>query len=154
RTERYRRFGCWAARIDDAANYLPARLTALLMILLGSLFPVANHASRRPCGSRQQAELEQQEAPPQRRRGYFRFLIRYGPRHASPNSGWPEAALAAILDCRFGGTHDYFGQSVPKPYIGDNPRPLGRNDLTVSLRLSLLVEVASVLLVALRWMWG
>ena len=127
RTERYRHFGCWAARIDDVANFVPARLTALLMILVGQ------HWARR-------ASLP--------------FLRRYGSKHASPNSGWPEAALAAILDCRFGGPHNYFGQLVPKPYIGDNPRELNRNDLTVSLRVALFVEFLSVLIVAMRWLFA
>ena len=127
RTEHYRRFGCWAARIDDVANFVPARLTALLMILVGQ------HWARR-------ASLS--------------FLRRYGSQHASPNSGWPEAALAAILDCRFGGPHNYFGQLVPKPYIGDNPRELNRNDLTVSLRVALFVEFLSVLIVAMRWLFA
>ena len=126
RTERYRAFGCWAARIDDATNYIPARLTALLMLCVGW---------RRG------------------RRFGLCFLLRYGPQHASPNSGWPEAALASLLDCRFGGTHDYFGQPVAKPYIGDNPRPLHRRDLRVSLRVAWLTEAFAVLLVALRWLW-
>ena len=126
RTERYRDFGCWAARIDDVVNYLPARLTALLMLAVGRCW------ARRPGLS---------------------FLFRYGPQHASPNSGWPEAALASLLDCRFGGTHDYFGETVPKPYIGDNPRLLERRDLHVSLRVACLTEVVAVLLVALRWLW-
>jgi len=87
------------------------------------------------------------------RRPGLSFLFRYGPQHASPNSGWPEAALASLLDCRFGGTHDYFGQQVAKPYIGDNPRLLDRHDLRVSLRVAWLTETAAILLVVLRWLW-
>ena len=79
RTERYRDFGCWAARIDDIANYIPARLTALLMVI----------AAGKP--------------------RLMRFVWQNGRKHASPNSGYPEAALAGILDCRFGGPHYYFG---------------------------------------------
>lgn len=120
RTERYRRFGCWAARIDDVANFIPARLTALLM-LLGSL----------------------------RVHNLFRFVLRYGPAHASPNSGWPEAALAGILDCRFGGTHDYFGEAVAKPYIGSNARELTTADMRVSLRVAVVAECLAVALTAL-----
>ena len=69
KTERYRLFGWAAAHIDDIANYLPARLTALLMAF----------SARQPLRT-------------------LRFVRRYGPEHASPNSGYPEAALAAILD--------------------------------------------------------
>ena len=118
RTERYRDFGCWAARIDDVANFIPARLTAFFMV----------------CSSLRMSNLT--------------FVKKYGRHHASPNSGYPEAALAGILDCRFGGTHDYFGEAVVKPYIGDNPRPLTTADLHTSLRVCFLVEVLAVVLTA------
>ena len=116
RTERYRDFGCWAARIDDVANYIPARLTALLMIV-GSL-----------------------------RFSKWRFVIKYGRNHASPNSGYPEAALAGILDCRFGGPHYYFGQLFPKPYIGENDRPLTTADMKKAVRINRTAEILMMLL--------
>ena len=119
RTERYARFGTWAARIDDVANWIPARLTALLMIL----------AAGRP--------------------GLAGFVWRFGRAHASPNSGWPEAALAGILDCRFGGTHDYFGESVYKPYIGVNPRPLTLSDMKKAIRINRMAAVIMVAIVAI-----
>ena len=122
RTDRYRQFGCWAAHIDDIANYIPARLTALLILIVGSVVCSAVLPSR------------------------ISFLLRFGPAHASPNSGWPEAALAAILDCRFGGTHDYFGQAVEKPYIGTNPRPLTTADCRLSIRIALIAETIAVIL--------
>ena len=123
RTERYRDFGCWAARIDDIANFIPARLTALLMILPHALV--------------------------HRTLYIVHFVRRYGRCHASPNSGYPEAALAGILDCRFGGTHDYFGEAVVKPYIGTNPRPLTTADLHTSLRVCFLAEILALALTAL-----
>ena len=129
RNERYRDFGCWAARIDDLANYLPARLTALLMIVASCLSNAAS--SRKRSG-----------------KGLLSFVRQYGRCHASPNSGYPEAALAGILDCRFGGTHDYFGEAVVKPYIGDNPRPLTTDDLHTSLRVCFLAELLAVALTA------
>ena len=116
RTERYRDFGCWAARIDDVANYIPARLTALLMIV-GSL-----------------------------RFSKWRFVIKYGRNHASPNSGYPEAALAGILDCRFGGPHYYFGQLFPKPYIGENDRPLTTADMKKAVRINRTAEILMMFL--------
>ena len=116
RTERYRDFGCWAAHIDDVANYIPARLTALLMIV-GSL-----------------------------RFSKWRFVIKYGRNHASPNSGYPEAALAGILDCRFGGPHYYFGQLFPKPYIGENDRPLTTADMKKAVRINRTAEILMMLL--------
>ena len=117
RTERYRDFGCWAAHIDDAANYLPARLTALLMIL----------AAGRP--------------------SLLRFVWRNGRRHASPNSGYPEAALAGILDCRFGGPHTYFGQLFDKPYIGENDRQLTTADMQKAVRVNRTAEVLMIVIV-------
>lgn len=134
RSARYKDFGCWAAHIDDVANYLPARLTALAIILVGWLY----------------AKLPFSQAPhrpslPQ----LLRFVATFGPRHTSPNSGWPEAAFAALLNCRFGGAHTYFGETVAKPYIGDNPRRLTAGDLHTSLAVSLATECLFVTLLLL-----
>ena len=122
KTERYRDFGCWAAHIDDIANYIPARLTALLMVL-----GVNHHPS--PITH------------------HLHFVRKNGRNHASPNSGYPEAALASILDCRFGGPHYYFGQLFPKPYIGTNDRPLTTADMKTAVRVNRTAEVLMVLLV-------
>lgn len=121
RTERYRAFGCVAARMDDVANYVPARLTALLMVLATLHSPLV----------------------------HLKFVLRNGKNHASPNSGWPEAALAGALDCRFGGPHYYFGQLFDKPYIGDNPRPLNTGDMLRAVHINRMAEVLMVLLTAL-----
>ncbi len=135
RTERYRLFGVWAARIDDVLNYVPARLTALLLLMVGWAYSLVRPRASSP----RRASLP----------SLFRFLLHYGPRHLSPNAGWPEAALAGLLDCRFGGTHSYFGEPCPKPYIGSNPRPLTDGDLRTSLSLCRLVELVAVVLVLL-----
>ena len=117
RTERYRDFGCWAARIDDVANYIPARLTALLMVI----------AAGRP-----------------RLAG---FVWRNGRNHASPNSGYPEAALAGILNCRFGGPHYYFGELFDKPYIGENDRLLTTADMETAVRVNRVAEVIAIVII-------
>ena len=122
-TARYRDFGCWAAHMDDIANYLPARLTAFLMIL-----------SQRNCFSP----------------SLYRFVWCNGKKHASPNSGYPEAALAGILNCRFGGPHTYFGQRFDKPYIGDNDRPLNIYDMKKAIRVNRMAELWMVIIVLLR----
>ena len=119
RTERYREFGCWAAHIDDIANYIPARLTVLLMIIVAG----------RPC--------------------LAGFVWRNGCRHASPNSGYPEAALAGILNCRFGGPHYYFGELFDKPFIGENDRALTTEDMKKAIRVNRMAEVLMVVLVGL-----
>ncbi len=126
RTERYRQFGTIAARIDDGANWLPARLTALLMAIVGIFV--------HPKG--------------QQHRGFFsllRFILRYGPKHASPNSGWPESALAGILDCQFGGPHIYFGELIDKPFIGEHDRELDTHDATIACKTNLWTEILMVL---------
>lgn len=118
RNARYKDFGCWAARMDDVANYLPARLTALLMVLVSG------------------------------RLSLLKFVAHYGRMHASPNSGYPEAALAGILNCRFGGPHDYFGETVYKPFIGSNPRPLTSDDMRRAIRINRLSELLMLFLMA------
>ena len=117
RTERYREFGTVAARIDDVANYLPARLTAFLMVMV----------SCRP--------------------HLLRFVSKYGNHHASPNSGYPESALAGILNCQFGGTHSYFGEVIEKPTIGYNDRPLNSSDMERACRINIFTEIVMMLIV-------
>lgn len=126
RNERYREFGCFAARIDDVANWIPARITALLMALVA---PRRDSQGRRimPFGK------------------LVRFIFRYGSQHLSPNSGYPEAALAGILNCRFGGPHNYFGEEVYKPYIGENHKDFTTSDMELALHVNLQVELISVL---------
>ena len=121
KTERYKDFGCWAARIDDVANYIPARLTALLMVLPHAV--VSGQWS------------------------VFTFVRRYGRMHASPNSGYPEAALAGILNCRFGGPHYYFGELFDKPFIGENDRELTTADMRKAVRVNRMAEVIAIILV-------
>ena len=144
RTDRYRDFGCWAARIDDVANYVPARITAALILVASRINILGSWLLRRDAGRRHASTPM----------GLAGFTLRYGPAHASPNSGWPEAALAAVLDCRFGGTHDYFGQAVEKPYIGSNPRPLTTADMQQSVAIAMTAEVVSIGLVVVAAMSG
>ncbi len=106
KSDRYLYFGRFAAKIDDIFNYIPARLTAYGMVLM----------SGKP--------------------RLISFVNRFGRKHASPNSGYPEAALAGILNCRFGGPHNYFGQQVWKPWIGSTEKQLTSRDLTLSLKVT------------------
>ena len=117
RNERYLEFGRWAARLDDIVNFIPARLTAALMIVVSGKWDL------------------------------WGFVAKYGKMHLSPNSGYPEAALAGILNCRFGGPHDYFGELVVKPYIGTNERDFDYQDVKTAVKINRLSEVAMVLIV-------
>ncbi|WP_234735060.1 adenosylcobinamide-phosphate synthase CbiB [Tellurirhabdus bombi] len=125
RNEKYEQFGKFAARLDDVANLIPARLTALLMVLVtGSV------------------------------RG-FRFVFRYGNQHKSPNSGYPEAALAGILDCRFGGPNVYHGVLVEKPFIGERERIIEPREIervaAINHRSCLLMVVGIIVIYVGLW---
>jgi adenosylcobinamide-phosphate synthase len=123
RNPRYEQFGKFAARLDDVANLVPARLTAGLLAALG--------------GSGRA----------------FQFIWRFGNQHKSPNAGYPEAALAGVLNCRFGGPNYYHGQLVPKPYIGDNPRAIGPAEIDRVARLNHAVCAAVVVgIIGLCWL--
>ena len=75
------------------------------------------------------------------------FVGKYGNQHASPNSGYPEAALAGILNCRFGGPHNYFGEEVWKPYIGEHERPLTTEDMQIAIRINRCAEWMMIMVV-------
>lgn len=125
RSERYERFGKFAARLDDVANFIPSRLTALLMVLVA--------------GSRQ---------------GLL-FIFKFGRKHKSPNAGYPEAALAGILDCRFGGPNVYHGEVVEKPFIGENDRLIGSGEITAVANVNQRTCVLMVLVIVLvNWAVG
>ena len=128
-TERYLQFGCWAAHIDDVANFIPARLTALLMIVGCWVMGV--------CG------INHHPSPITH---HLRFVYRNGRHHASPNSGYPEAALAGILNCRFGGPHKYFGEVFDKPYIGETDRLLTTADMKTAIRVNRMAEILMIAL--------
>ncbi len=116
--DRHEFFGKTAARLDDAVNCLPARLTALLLAL----------AARSPRS--------------------LRFALRYGRAHASPNAGYPEAALAGVLDLRFGGPNYYEGELVEKPFIGRNPRAVLPGEIDTAARHAHVTLALMVLLTA------
>ncbi|WP_025663040.1 adenosylcobinamide-phosphate synthase CbiB [Aquimarina megaterium] len=119
KNERYIHFGKFAAKLDDVVNYIPARLTAFLMLLVtGKLHKIP-------------------------------FVVQYGKQHSSPNAGYPEAALAAILDCKFGGPNYYHGKLVDKPFIGTNDRILKDQEIKTVARINQKVTFTFVLLICM-----
>lgn len=110
RNERYRHFGRAAARLDDAANFLPARLAALLLIAAAFLL--------REDG-----------------RGAYRIWRRDRRKHQSPNAAQCEAAMAGALGLRLAGPASYFGERLDKPYIGDRRREIEPEDIRRADRL-------------------
>lgn len=119
RNERYELFGKFPARLDDIANFIPARITALLMVLLSVS-----------------------------RRGLI-FIFRYGHKHKSPNSGYPEAALAGIMDTRFGGPNTYHGKLVKKPFIGINDRTVQHHEIKQATGINQKVTGCAILIISL-----
>lgn len=99
KNERYLHFGWASARFDDLANYLPSRLTGLLMVLAAPLCALSG-------------------------KGAWRIMRRDCRNHSSPNSGFPEAAAAGALGVELGGANRYFGKLVEKPTIGNPTVPL------------------------------
>lgn len=127
KNDRYLKFGRASARCDDLLNYLPARLTGLLMVAAAPLVGLSG-------------------------RGAWRIMVRDGRNHSSPNSGYPEAAAAGALGVRLGGTNLYGGIPVPKPTIGDDSRPLSLQAYRGAVRLMYGAEallVAGLLAVTL-----
>lgn len=108
--EKYRDIGWSSARLDDLLNYIPARLTALLMVCAAYL-----------------TGLDGKNA--------LRIVRRDHANHKSPNCAWSEAAAAGALHIRLGGTHEYFGKPVEKPTIGDADRPAEPIDIRRANRL-------------------
>ncbi|MDO5017600.1 MAG: adenosylcobinamide-phosphate synthase CbiB [Porphyromonas sp.] len=124
KNERYGAFGYVAAKIDDIANWIPSRLTALLMLIVN------------------------------KRHDLIREVFREGRNHTSPNSGYPEAALALMLNCQFGGSHYYNGEMVSKPVIGKVSRPLSDSDLGVALQTNRKVEMLMILIITAVYLFA
>ncbi len=120
---RYERFGWAAARLDDAANLIPARVTAVAAVLLA---PAVGGSPRRA----------------------LRTLRRDGRKHPSPNAGRVEAAFAGSLAIRLGGTNVYQGAAQRRGLLGDGGPPAAP-DITRAVRLSRLVGAVAVILAAL-----
>ncbi len=128
RNDRYRRFGWAAARLDDAANYLPARLTGALTV-----------ASAPAVGGSSSGALRAWRADAHK--------------HPSPNAGVAEATTAGALGLRLGGRTEYRHGVEMRPVLGDG-RPPAPPDLRRAARLSLAVELGALgLLVAARAAW-
>ena len=127
--EKYRDIGWSSAKLDDVLNYIPARLTALLMVIASYLIGLDG-------------------------KNAFRIVRRDHANHKSPNCAWSESAAAGALHIQLGGTHNYFGKPVEKPTIGDADRPAERADIRRANRLlytsSSLMMVLIVLIAIAR----
>lgn len=131
RNERYRDYGWSAAKLDDLANWIPARLTAVLVTLACFFTPFASPSQA------------------------WSMARRDARKHASPNSGWPEASFAGALGFRLGGPRSYAGEVVDLPSFGDGKAELVGSDILRALvlyRMTLNVLLGlSVLIGLLAW---
>ncbi len=134
-TPRYRSFGWASAKLDDVLNWIPARLTALL---------IAGAAAFIRGGDAEKA---------------WSTALSDAPRHESPNAGWPEAALAGALGFSLGGPRSYDGEEVPLPTFGAGRRALGPSDIRLALRLygimlNLALGLSAVVALGIWRVWG
>ena len=123
--------GLIPARLDDLAGWLPARLTAFLMVAVSPLLGLGAA-------------------------GACSCVIKDHGKHKSPNAGWPEAAAAGALGLRLGGPNYYGGELVDKPWLNAQGRDPLDSDLEFALHLMQLCTLMAVLLAALGawWLWG
>jgi adenosylcobinamide-phosphate synthase len=108
--EKYCDFGWASARCDDLANYFPARITGLLLVT-GAFFLGKDW------------------------RNAFRTMVRDGSKHPSPNSGYPESALAGALKIQLGGTNYYRGIARTTPFLGHKGLPLNEHAIEDAVRM-------------------
>jgi len=126
KNDRYHAFGFASAKLDDLMNWIPARLTGMLMIL------VNKHLQ----GSKKEA---------------WQLLFRDAGNHPSPNSGWCEAAAAALLGVQLGGRNTYKGVVSHRALIGNSLRPLTSNDIIETIKILKRTSLAFLLLL---WVGG
>nr|WP_277998978.1 adenosylcobinamide-phosphate synthase CbiB [Moorella sulfitireducens] len=131
KNERYLYFGRAAARLDDAANYLPARLTGIALCAAAGLLGYGRRA--------------------------WRVMLRDARRHPSPNSGFPEAAAAGALGVQLGGLNYYQGRPSRRPLIGEDRQPLRREHIGQAVCLmaaaTLLISLAGGLILGFKGRW-
>ncbi len=124
KNEQYLYFGRIPARIDDAAGYLPARVSALILVAAAWMLG-----------------LDWRRA--------WKVLIEDHGAHSSPNAAWPEAAMAGALNARLGGPNVYFGKLVQKPWIGQAGQDPAAAHFKAALNLMALGSAISLILAAL-----
>ena len=115
--DRYEYFGKAAAKMDDLWNFVPSRISALMMII-ASLMGGKDFSAKRALA----------------------IFKRDRYNHKSPNSAQTESACAGALGVRLGGDSSYFGKMVSKPYIGDDTRHIEKEDIKRAARLMFLTE--------------
>jgi adenosylcobinamide-phosphate synthase len=119
RNEKYEKFGKFSARLDDVLNFIPSRITAILIAIL--FFSL---------------------------KALFEFK-KYGKKHESPNAGLPISAIALCLNVKLGGPTSYFGKIKNKPYFGDGVENIENNDVLKALSLRNRLDVFIIIVLIL-----
>ncbi len=115
RNEKYEKFGKFSAKLDDVVNYIPARITSTLIILLS--FPL------------------------NAQRSTLSTVLKQGKLHESPNAGYPISAMAMSLGIKLGGDTSYFGKLKPKPYFGTGRESITTDDIKNALSLQPKLDI-------------
>lgn len=118
RNERYEKFGKVSARLDDVVNYIPSRITAVLIVILFGKFTS------------------------------LKKVWQYGAQHESPNAGYPISAMALSLDVSLGGPTSYFGKMKEKPYFGDGKQEISAVDVQRALTLQWKLDTLMIIVLA------
>ncbi len=123
KNDRYEQFGKFAAILDDVVNYIPSRITAILILVV-------------------QFKIK----------GVF-FVFKEGKKHSSPNAGYPEAALAYVINCQFGGPNFYGGKIYKKPFIGTNNRLIQHQEINKVANINYASSIVFVIVSVLVFLW-
>ena len=124
KNEKYEKFGKVSARIDDVANFIPARISGILIVVASFVL-----------------KYDYKKA--------FEIFKRDRKNHSSPNSGQSESAVAGALGVQFGGTVSYFGKIVEKPTIGDKMKEFDIEDIKRNIKIMYMTSVVGLIVFSL-----
>ena len=124
KNEKYMDFGKFSAKVDDAANFIPARITGILIVLASMILGYDYKNS-------------------------LKIFIRDRKNHSSPNSAHSEASVAGALGVQFGGKVSYFGKEIDKPTIGDKTKEFELKDIRKNIRIMYVTSFLSLVIFSL-----
>ena len=120
KNEKYMDFGKFSAKLDDVANFIPARITGILIVIASMILGYDYKNS-------------------------LKIFIRDRKNHSSPNSGHAEAGVAGALGVQFGGRVSYFGKEVDKPVIGDKIKDFELEDIKKNIKIMYVASFLSLI---------
>ena len=124
KNEKYMDFGKFSAKVDDAANFIPARITGILIVFASMILGYDYKNS-------------------------LKIFLRDRKNHSSPNSAHSEASVAGALGVQFGGKVSYFGKEIDKPTIGDKTKEFELKDIRKNIRIMYVTSFLSLVIFSL-----